>query len=655
MSSELPLRPGTADPHAAAAPGDVVTPSRNPALPDDTGPAGAADDGPAPRDHWLVRDPVRTGFLVVLVVSLVVRLNVLRDSYFITDDFMLTSRAMESPFGWDYLGRVHTGHFEPVGFAVMWVLAHFAPWSWGAAVSVILVGLLIVSVLVWRLLVELFGRRGLALVPFALFCFSPLTLPATTWLSAAIIWIPLMASVAGVTRHHVRYLRTGRPLSAVGAVIWLVVGLLAFEKTLVVLPYLVVLTLAVLPQMRIAPDDVWRRVKSTWLIWAGYLVTSAVYLFVYVGSLARDEGRASLFVPSLSQVWDFTYLSVFRTLIPASVGGPWRWQPVGYGGALVDSPRFFDWLALAIAAAVIVGSLALRRHMARHWAALLTYLVFSLGILVAGRVALGGAIMALETRYLADAAVPLAVVIGAALMPLKGEKDAWLPVADTLRAQWSRRSRNIAGSVVLGVILVLSLHAMNAYAAISSTNPYRAFVENVRASYGGLPAEAEIYDTALPVDIVGPIFGEYNLVSRFIAPLQTPDERAALMARTQFSTPYYLDSNGQFQRMRVEGSASPTPVAGVCGWNAEGGRVDVPLGSPAFPWGWAVRVGYLADRDTSATIRLGEAEQEVQLHEGLGEVFVNLVGGGNSVVLDGIDPSANVCVGDVQVGNPATK
>ena len=298
----------------------MVTPSRDPALPDDVSMAGAADDGPAPRDHWLVRDPVRTGFLVVLVVSLVVRLNVLRDSYFITDDFMLTSRAMESPFGWDYLGRVHTGHFEPVGFAVMWVLAHFAPWSWGAAVSVILVGLLIVSVLVWRLLVELFGRRGLALVPFALFCFSPLTLPATTWLSAAIIWIPLMASVAGVTRHHVRYLRTGRPLSAVGAVIWLVVGLLSFEKTLVVLPYLVVLTLAVLPQMRIAPDDVWRRVKSTWLIWAGYLVTSAVYLFVYVGSLARDEGRASLFVPSLSQVWDFTYLSVFRTLIPASVG-----------------------------------------------------------------------------------------------------------------------------------------------------------------------------------------------------------------------------------------------------------------------------------------------------------------------------------------------
>ena len=56
---------------------------------------------------------MRTGFLVVLVVSLVVRLNVLRDSYFVTDDFMLMSRAVESPFGWDYLDACPRGHWNP--------------------------------------------------------------------------------------------------------------------------------------------------------------------------------------------------------------------------------------------------------------------------------------------------------------------------------------------------------------------------------------------------------------------------------------------------------------------------------------------------------------------------------------------------------------
>lgn len=54
-------------------------------------------------------------------------------------------------------------------------------------------------------------------------------------------------------------------------------------------------------------------------------------------------------------------------------------------------------------------------------------------------------------------------------------------------------------------------------------------------------------------------------------------------------------------------------------------------------------------------IRLGDSEQEVHLRKGLGEVFVNLVGSGNEVVVDGMDPDVSVCIGDVQVGNPAPK
>lgn len=606
-------------------------------------------------DHWLVRDPIRTGFLVILLVSLGVRFNILRDSYFITDDFMLFSRAVESPLNWDYLGRVHTGHFEPVGFAVMWLLAHLAPWSWGAAVGTMMLGLLLVFVLVWRLLVEVFGRRGMTLVPFALLCFSPLVLPATTWLSAAIIWIPLMASVAGTTRHHVRFLRSGRTADAVKAVAWLTLGLLSFEKTVVILPYLVVLTIAMQPTLALTRNGLWMAIKATRRIWVAYAVTTVAYLAVYSTSLARDEGRASLVIPSPGQVWDFTYLSVFRTFVPSALGGPWRWQPVGYGGALVDSPRFFDWLALIVVAGLIVATVATRRGMVRHWSALLTYIAFSLGLLAAGRVALGGPILALETRYLADAAIPLAMVVGAALMPLRGEPEPWLPFATQLREQWPARVRAVSGLVALGSVLMLSLHAMNSYAAISSTNPYRPFVENVEQSLRDLPQEAQIYDTALPVDIVGPIFEEYNLVSRFIAPKLTPGQRSSLSERREFTNPFFLDSTGRFQPMRVNGAASPTPLPGSCGWPAVNGSVTVPLSSSAFPWGWVVRIGYLTDGDTAAVIHLGDAEQEVHLKKGLGEVFVNLVGSGDEVRVDGMDPDVNVCVGDAQVGNPATK
>ena len=605
-------------------------------------------------DHWLTSDPVRTGFLLVVAVSLAVRFNILRDSYFITDDFMLSSRAAESPFGWDYLFRVHTGHLEPIGFAVMWGLAHVAPWNWGAALTVLLLGQAVVAVLVWRLLVELFGRRPLTLVPFALYCLTPLTAPATTWLSAAIIWVPLMAAVAGGTRQHVRYVRTGRARHALAAVLWLVVGFASFEKTLVVLPYLVALTVAVSPQARAGARGLLALVRRTWLVWAAYAVATIGYLALYLRSSSAG-GADRLFAPSVTELWDFTYLSLFRTFIPGALGGPWSWQPAGYAGALVDSPRLFDWVCWIAASLIVCASLALRRHMARHWVALLVYVAGSLAVLAAGRVAFGGPIVALETRYLADAAIPLVVAVGAALMPLRGEQAAWLPVAARLGSLVPPASRLAAATSVGVVVVGLSLHAVNAYAGFSAANPYRPFVDNVRTSLAALPDSAEVYDTALPVDIVGPIFQDYNSVSRFIAPMVDDKTRRETYGRTSYTRPYFLDASGHFQRMAVLGAESLQTPPGSCGWNVVNGATVVPLGSSAFAWRWAVRVGYLADRDTTARIVLGDAQQEVQLTKGLGEVFVTLVGAGDRVEVRGVDPGANVCIGDVQVGNPVPK
>ena len=240
-------------------------------------------------------------------------------------------------------------------------------------------------------------------------------------------------------------------------------------------------------------------------------------------------------------------------------------------------------------------------------------------------------------------------------MPLRGEQHPWLPLSTRLGTVVSPTARLWAG-VVAGVLVVgLSLHAVNAYAGFSAANPYRPFVENVRTSLAALPESAEVYDTALPVDIVGPIFEEYDQVSRFIAPLVDPATRRQIYGRTSYTHPYFLDSSGHFQRMAVDGVESlPTP-AGSCGWNVVDGSAVVPLGSSAFAWRWAVRVGYLADRDTTARIVLGDAEQEVQLTEGLGEVFVSLVGAGDRVEVRGVDEGANVCIGDVQVGNPVPK
>ena len=55
-------------------------------------------------------------------------------------DYMLSARAVENPLSWGYLTRVHTGHFEPIGFTVMWLLAHLAPLNWSVTVLVLIAG-----------------------------------------------------------------------------------------------------------------------------------------------------------------------------------------------------------------------------------------------------------------------------------------------------------------------------------------------------------------------------------------------------------------------------------------------------------------------------------------------------------------------------------
>lgn len=609
----------------------------------------ATEGEPAP---WLLRDPIRTGFLAIVAVMVAVRFNILRDSFFITDDFMLQSRAMESELGWDYLTRVHTGHFEPIGFGFMWLLARLAPWNWNVAMLAMLLAQVLVAILVWRMLTELFGRRALVLVPFALYCLTPLTMPAFTWLSAAIIWLPLTAALAGAIANHVVYLRSGRWEDAVWAIFWYVVGLASFEKIAIYLPFIAVLSLAVSPTVRIRVRDILGLIRRTWVVWVGYAVASAVYLVIYLDGSSRAEATAHLSSPSLGELTDFAYLSIFRTMIPGALGGPWDWQATGYAGAMVDSPRLFDWACWIILAAVVVVSLLTRRRIGRAWVALLVYVAGSIATLAIGRVSLAGSYLALETRYLADTIVPLVVVAGMCLMALDEEGDAWLPQARRWVAAVPQTTLLWVSGVAAACWVALALHSANGYAAFTSANPHRDMVEQTARSLATLPEGTQIFDTKVPNGIMDGLFDEWISVHKFVLPVASPDQRAAMETREVFTDPVMLASDGTFVPMAVEGFSSPPPFEGLCGWVAEDGRAAVPLTEPAYPWNWAVRVGYLSDGATTGTIHLGEDSQEVEFTQGLGEVFVPLVGGGGEVVIDGLDPGVGLCFGDAQVGAP---
>lgn len=616
----------------------------------ETDPADAAKTTDTARNHWLARDPVRTGLLLVLVITLSIRFNIIKDSFFNTDDYVLTTKAVEN-LGWGYLTEIGTGHFSPFALAVMWLLAHVAPWNWGATAFLLILGELIVAVLVWRLLTELFGRRLLVLAPFALYCLSPLTAPAFTWLASALAALPLMAAIAGALRHHARYLRLGKRRDVAMATLWVLFGMASFEKILIYFPFVIVLTLALSPGSSLRPRSLLALVRRTWPIWISYLATAISYVILYVTRSGIREGRALIALPSAGQFWDFVNISLLRTFVPGAFGGPWAWATEG----LVNSPRAFEWICWILALGLVGGTLMLRHRIGRAWASLGVYLLCSFVLIGVGRLPYYDSWIGLAMRYLSDAVLPLTVVVGMCLMPLRGEVNAWLPLAQSISTRLTRPVRVGLGSAASLMVVALAFHSLNGFATLATTTPYRAFALNARESLAKLPASAQVYDQPLPVGVVGPLFLEYNLASRFLAPVATAKRRHEMYTLQSYTNPYYLTEDGHFVPMTVAGMKSPAPLPGLCGWLSKAGQIAVPLTGSAYVWNWTVRVGYLADKDTQATIVLGKDRQTVQLHRGLGEVYLPMVGGGNEVGVEGLNPQAKVCVGDVQVGTPAPK
>jgi hypothetical protein len=534
----------------------------------------------------------------------------------------------------------------------MWLLAHLAPWNWDATALLLILGQLVVAVLVWRLLTELFGRRLLVLAPFALYCLSPLTAPSFTWLAAALAALPLIAALAGALRHHARYLRLGNRRDVVLATLWVLFGMASFEKILIYFPFVVVFTLVLSPETRFRPRPLWELVSRTRLIWISYLAAAVTYVLLYLSRSGISGGGNSLMeLPSAGQFWDFVNLSILHTFVPSSFGGPWAWAAEG----LVDSPRLFEWICWILALVVVGGTLVLRHRIGWAWAALLVYLLSSCALIGVGRLPYYDSWIGLASRYLADAVLPLTVVIGMCLMPLRGEDNAWLPLARSLHAQLPRAVRLGVGYASGLAVVALALHSLSGFAVFATTTPYRTFVLNARESLARLPANAQAFDQPLPVDVVGPLFLEYNLASRFLAPVATATRRHEMYTLKSYTNPYYLTKEGHFVPMTVVGMETPARPPGTCGWTSREGRIAVPLNGSAYIWNWTVRVGYLASQDTPATIVLGDDRQKVQLHKGLGEVYLPMTGGGKEVRVEGLEPGANVCVGDIQVGTPAPR
>ncbi len=297
-------------------------------------------EAPEPMDDQEAFEPRITRKTWLLLVGVIVaiqaigRIWVLAGRTFYWDDFIIVGSAADAAW-WtpDYFLQPHDGHLAPLAFIVQAVINQLAPWQWWLPATLMLLGQVAVTVLIARALRYIAGRSWQALAALALVAWTPLTLPGSTWWSAAANALPMQLAIAGITALAIRVsLRQERPVSfraIAAATVGLVIALGFFEKALAVAPVALAVTIAVAYMERRSIVEVLLRARALWLSLG--LVTGAWALFYSLTALAdageaSSEPRAELFFNGLGQV------------LAGLAGGPWFWDRWAPGQPWSDAP-----------------------------------------------------------------------------------------------------------------------------------------------------------------------------------------------------------------------------------------------------------------------------------------------------------------------------
>ena len=602
------------------------------------------DRQPAHRLTFLTTGHVLLAAWLLIAVAVILRAWVSASGSFYWDDFVVSGRGGALPlFSRDLLLYDHNGHLMPGGFFLGGIAAKSAPLDfWVPLIEIVILQLLTLWMSL-RLLRRLFGTRPLILVPLGLLAITPLTLPPSTWWSAALNLLPLMVATAGLGLAAARHAAQPTWGSAVLGALWLVAGLVFFEKSLIA----IVTALAVwslVSGTSASPSAFLRDLPRGKRLWLVLIVVTVLYLMVY-RSLAT-EGFRQLATPDVTL--RLIILTIVAGVVPAMVGGPLDWTALGFGAALGNPPTWLVAISAQLVGAFVVVACVVVRKCRVPWLLVGLSLVIDLGTLLLAR---GGAStdgsLGQSLRYTADSAIIIAIALGASLMPVEGTAPDAGQVR--LRARLARHgARTIAIVGVVGyLVLVLSLVSTFSLAQVVSDNPSKQWVANVKQSLSDNP-NPDLFDAPVPADVYSSLGYPYNMASWVLSPLTTRPNFVH-----QVNDLRVLNTDGALVPAQVSGfSSKPGPNPG-CGWPIPGTGGTVPVDGNFFPWKYAMYISYLAADDTMSTLSFGDkgVPQEAHFQRGAHETTIEIDGGGSVITFSQTLRNVGLCINKITVGD----
>ncbi|MFI6171837.1 hypothetical protein ACIBCN_34010 [Nocardia sp. NPDC051052] len=574
--------------------------------------------------------PVVVAAVCLIVLQLALRGWVAGSGYFYWDDLILVGRAGRYPlFSAELLLHDHDGHFMPLAFAAAWVSTKMAPLVWAVPALSVLIGQLAVSFSVLRMLRVLLGDRWALLIPLVFVLFSPVTLPAFAWWSAALNALPLQFALAWVIGDALLLVRTGRQRHVLSGMVVLAMALLFFEKS-VIIPF-VAFAVAVLAHYVDGREGAVRVVARRGMrLWVGSGLVLLCWLAAYL-AVAGFSGVHN----NLQGMRDWLPNATSLGVVPALVGGPWRWERWLPAAPWADPPGAAVVVAWILLVSVVALSIYARHRVWPVWVLAVAYvLLMQLPVaLVRGGPNTAAELMQ-SLRYFADLGVTLSVV-GALILRASPRK---LPSPLVFRR---------AAIPMLALFVVSSLFSTYTFVRSWSPSPTRTYLAKVKPAldhWDGAP----LLEQEVPWDVLNPLAYPQNLTTQVLAPLAAPgtfaDSTPHLRMITDTGT--IVEAQVWWNRRILPG---PDPN---CGYRIQDGPATiVPLDGPMLDHEWTAQLNYLASRDGQLDVALEHGKTvTAPVRQGLNTVFVRLVGNGSALRIASRTAELTVCLGSGPVG-----
>jgi hypothetical protein len=582
---------------------------------------------------------VAQAVVVLVVVHLAFRTWITATSWWAGDDFAFMSRGWTEGFSPSVAFTPYGGHLMPGGMYLTWLASAIAPYDFTFP-GVLLIALQLLADLgAVVLLVRMFGLRPGILPPLALYFFTVFSTPMAVWWAAGINQIPFQVVLFWALAAHVGYLRTGRGRYLAATVAWIIGGLVFYEKTVLVLGAIGIISLAyfasgsLLNRLR----TMWREYRAAVLVLvplgAAYVVAYAL-VGLNFGATAGDNFLLG----------SVTVNMTIDTFAVGLVGGPLKWDHTS-PSALAEPSTLVIVVALVVLGLVVREIHRARLRSLRAWWLPAFFLVCDIALVLSGRASLVGDFIALEYRYQSELGAVTALALACATLPIIGAVQT-VEVRRPSRLL-DRPRRVVALTAVVAVLGTVSSTQFSLN--WNDKNEARSYFARLIPKIEDPDLPVPLIDLPVPNTVIWGILHPLNLQSNVLTPYA-----ANLDFRSQA-----VDS---LLVIGADGRLGPALVPPVrrnvsgpdtkCGYRIGTEPVRIRLDGPVVYGGWWVRIGYLASDATEAAVQAGDATYHLDLPAGLHAVYVAGDGDFDKVTMSIADPNVTLCTDDITVGRP---